>query len=87
MMDILLTSKALKIAKIKRRTSAKFFKDLKVGDEIKVVGILRDPGRSWGSSSNGLYATYFNVVNETTGEMTRNSLTMLSKLLANFEFE
>lgn len=81
MFPIILHSTELKVNKILKPTKAKFFQDLKEGDYIFIIHTLR----STTGGSNGLYASYFKVMNITQNTSTTISGNDLVARLKNFE--
>lgn len=81
-MDILLSSELLTVTKILKKTSAKFFKDLRVGDVIQIVGTLKRQERG-----RELYAFHLTVENIWTGETRVESITNICNRLESFEVE
>jgi hypothetical protein len=79
--QIILTSKIQTITKINRKTKAKMFENLKVGDKIQFSVPLKYAGHN-----RGTYATYIEVMNMETGETTHSSFNQLPKILEAFEF-
>lgn len=77
MTQFLLSSEPLTVTKIKKRSSAKLLKDVKVGDVLKISLRLDAPGRS----RRGAYATYVKVENLTQGTSDVKSLNILSDIL------
>jgi hypothetical protein len=82
-MDIILKSDPLSIIKVKRKTTAKLFKDLKVGDSI----MLSVPVKHAGSNRGITYSTYIKTINLANNEVTLNSFNQLPQLLDVFEFK
>lgn len=72
---IILKSGVLTVVKINRKTKAKMFTNLKIGDKIQLSA-----GRNSGS-----YATYIDVVNVGTGERTLSTFNQLPSILNAFE--
>ena len=68
----------LRVTKIKKRTQAKVFKDLKVGDEILLSSTL---------DNYAGYQKMLKVKNLTTGEEDYKYFTVISSTLDKFEFE
>lgn len=68
----------LRVTKIKKRTQAKVFKDLKVGDEILLSSTL---------DNYAGYQKMLKVKNLTTGEEDYKYFTVISNTLNKFEFE
>ena len=79
-MKILLKSEILTVTKVKK-TSAKFLKDLVVGDKIQ----LRVDASPVGSNRS-TYATYITVENVKTGEVRQYSFNQISILYNVIEF-
>lgn len=79
---IVLKSNILVVNKILKRTRAKVFKDLKVGDKIQLSVEVKYAGRRGG----GTYATYILVENIETKDCVGKTFNELSPLLDNFEF-
>jgi len=80
---IILRSDILTVLKIHKKTSAKMFKNLKVGDRI----ICYVPLKSAGSNRGQTYATYIRAKNMETGEITDGSFNQITTILRLFEFE
>lgn len=78
---IILESKVVIITKINRKTKAKMFENLNIGDKIKFSVPLKRAGRN-----RGTYATYIKVENINTGETTNSSFNQLPIILDAFEF-
>lgn len=81
--DIILTSGELVVSEIIRKTTAKLFKDLVVGDKIKLSVILKPAGTNRGQT----YSTYIKVENLNNGEKVFNSFNQLPKLIDCFKFK
>jgi len=81
-MNIFLSTDLLVVTKILKKTSAIFFKNLIVGDVIRIFGALKRQERG-----RELYAFHLKVVNTRTGETHVESITNLCNRLSNFEFE
>lgn len=79
---IYLKSDILVVTKINKKTKAKMFENLKVGDKIEFSVPIKYAGRNHGS-----YATYIGVRNVETGEETSSSFNQLPTVLRAFEFE
>ena len=79
---IILKSDIITVTKINRRTKAKMFENLKVGDEIEFCVPIKHAG-----SNRGTYATYIGIRNVGTGEETFSSFNQLPTVLRAFEFE
>lgn len=82
MNPIYLTSDILTITKINRKTKAKMFENLKVGDKIRFSVPLKYAGRN-----RGTYATYIEIMNMKTYEKTHSSFNQLPIILDAFELE
>jgi len=81
-MKIVLESNLLEVTKIVKKTTSKFFSNLKVGDVIH----LSIPVKALGSSRGRSYAGYIKVVNVETLEECKKSFNELGRLLDCFEF-
>jgi ribosomal protein L19 len=81
--EIILKSNIITVEKINRRSQAKMFKDLKVGDQIEFSVPLKSAGRG----SRGSYATYIIVKNINTGDTTSSSFNQLPNILKAFKFK
>ena len=79
--DINLSSSIITITNIKRKTKAKMFCNLEVGDRIKFSVPIKRAGRN-----RGTYATYITIINLETGEKTHSSFNQLPTILTAFEF-
>lgn len=78
-----LTSAIHRVTAIKKATKAKFFEDVRVGDEIRVSMTLKAIGR--GAS---LYASYVTATNLTRGTSAEKSQTEMAQILDRcFELE
>ena len=83
-MDIILKSKHYKVTKIKKKTTAHMFKDLKVGDtfsmyiEVEKVGL---------GTRGTTYAPEIKIKNHQTGEVAWKTFNQIGKVLERFEFE
>lgn len=82
MESIILKSDVLTVTKINRKTKAKMFENLKVGDKIEFSVPIKQAGRS-----RGTYATYIKAINISTNEETFSSFNQLPSVLDAFEFE
>lgn len=80
---IVLNSGVLRVKKIIKKTSAKVFKDLAVGDEVEFSVQLQRAGVSRGRT----YSTYVKFKNLENDEVVMNSFNQLSSILDKFEFE
>lgn len=80
---ITLKSEPLVVEEIKRKTTAKLFKDLKVGDSIALSVQVKHAGSNRGIA----YATYIKTTNLSTGETIGNSFNQLPQLLDVFKFK
>ncbi|MBL4952063.1 hypothetical protein JK635_07550 [Neobacillus sp. YIM B02564] len=81
-MKILLKSDPLKVVKIKKKTQAKMFKDLKVGDVIKMSIPVEAAG-----SNRGTYASHIQIQHTRTGEYVYKSFNEIAPILNRFELE
>lgn len=79
---IILKSHTLRINKINRKTQAKMFKDLKVGDKVEFSVPIKQAG-----SNRGTYATYIIAENISSGARTNSSFNQMPRILDAFEFE
>ncbi|HEY5561962.1 MAG TPA: hypothetical protein VIK72_09465 [Clostridiaceae bacterium] len=79
---IILKSDIITVTKINRKTKAKMFENLKVGDKIEFSVPIKHAG-----SNRGTYATYIGVRNVETREETSISFNQLPTVLRAFEFE
>lgn len=70
------------VKKILKKTSAKGFKEFKVGDEVEFSNELKACGRG-----RGTYATYIEIHNKTQDIKVCKSFNELSMLLSCFEWE
>jgi len=84
-MDIILESNILMVKNIKKKTKAKLFKDLEVGDLIKLSIPVKAPGVSL--SNDCTYASYITVKNLKNDNTTNKSFNEIVKFLRCFEFE
>lgn len=80
---IILHSDTLKVIKINRKTKAKMFENLKVGDIVQFSVPIKQAGRG----RSGTYATYIKALNIETGEETESSFNQIPIILDAFEFE
>jgi len=83
MEDILLRSFILTIVRINRKTKAKMFCNLKVGDSIQCSVKIEAVGRT----KSGPYAAYITIENVETGETTQSSFNQLPTILRAFGFD
>jgi hypothetical protein len=81
-MDIVLKSQTLTIYKINKKTKAKMFNNLKIGDQILLSVPVKRAGRN-----RGTYSTDIKVENLNTGECTYKTFNTICNILNNFEFE
>ena len=81
-MDIILQSKILEIVEVKKKTKAKMFANLKIGDKIQLSIPVESAGRN-----GGTYASYIKAQNMATEECSYNSFNQLPSILKNFEFK
>ena len=82
MNTIILKSFIQTVTKINRKTKAKLFKDLKIGDKVEFSVPIKRAG-----SNRGTYATYIEAKNVETDEYTYSSFNQLPSILDAFEFE
>ena len=80
-MDIILESKKLLILDIKRKTKAKMFCDVKVGDMLQ----LSVPVEYVGSNRGRSYAVDIKVKNLNSGQVTHKTFNQITPLLNCFE--
>ena len=71
-----------KIKKILRKTQAKLFKDLKVGDEIEIIKELCKEGGAFSGST----ASYI-IVKDNKGNQIDSTLRIVGNILPCFEWE
>jgi len=81
MSKIILKSDILTITKINRKTKAKMFENLSIGDKVVFSVPIKQAG-----SNRGTYATYIKVENINTGEITHSSFNQIVSILDAFEF-
>lgn len=79
---IVMESKTLRISKILKKSSAKMFSDLKVGDTVKFSVDLKRAG-----CSKGTYATYIKAEHLESGNTNHSSFNQMSSIISRFEFE
>ena len=79
---IVMESKTLKISKILKKSSAKMFSDLKVGDTVKFSVDLKRAG-----CGGGTYATYIKAEHLESGNTNHSSFNQMSSIISRFEFE
>ena len=79
---IVMESKTLRISKILKKSSAKMFADLKVGDTVKFSVDLKKSGRN-----GGPYATYIKAEHLESGNTNHSSFNQMSSIISRFEFE
>ena len=82
-MNIILSSNILTITKINKKSSAKMFKDLIVGDKIKLSIEVEYLGISRGRT----YAPYIAIQNINTKEFTLKSFNQITSVLDCFELQ
>ena len=82
-MDITLKSGILEVKEVKKKTRAKMFEDLKVGDRIQLSIPVDYAGTL--HSSSGTMASYITAENLETGETTRASFNQMPRRLEVFE--
>ncbi|MEX0597811.1 MAG: hypothetical protein WD512_15065, partial [Candidatus Paceibacterota bacterium] len=75
-------SNKLRITKINKKTNAKMFKDLIVGNVI----LLSIPVK-YAGGNKGTYASYIRVENLDSGESSHKSFNQIESVLDMFEFE
>lgn len=75
--------KTIVITKINRKTKARHFKDVKVGDTLKLVYTLED---TTGASGGGIYASYIKIF-KNGDYLFYNSANQLIRNLWCFEYE
>lgn len=80
--EIILSSKILTVEKINRKTKAKMFEDLKVGDKIQFEVELKRAG-----GNRGTYATYIKATNLENNEITHSSFNQMPRILDAFGFK
>lgn len=80
--NMILKSELLTVTKINRKTKAKMFEHLVVGDIIEFSVPIKEAGRN-----SGTYATYIKATNIKTGETTSSSFNQLPAVLKAFEFD
>ena len=80
---IVLSSGTLRVKKLLKKTSAKIFKDLKVGDTVEFTVKLQRAGSSRGRT----YSTYIQFKNLNNDETSFNSFNQIANILDKFEFE
>ena len=81
-MDIFMKSEILTVYKINKKTQAKMFRDLKIGDQILLSVPVKRAGRN-----RGTYSTDIKIENLNTGECTYKTFNTICSILNNFEFE
>ena len=79
---IVMESKTLRVSKILKKSSAKMFSDLKVGDTVKFSVDLKRAGRNGGS-----YATYIKAEHLESGNTNHSSFNQMPSIISRFEFE
>lgn len=79
-MAIVLQSGNLVVEKVLKKTKAKMFKDLKVGDKIQISVPVKVPG-----VNRRTHATYLTVINTNNGEYACKSFNELTPILDCFE--
>jgi len=82
-MNIILRSNTLVVKDVIKKTSAKMFKDLNIGDKIELSVPVKYAGHNRGTT----YSTYIRTINLNTGESVLNSFNQLPKLLGCFELQ
>lgn len=79
---IIMESKILKVDKILKKSSAKMFSDLKVGDTVKFSVELKRVG-----CNKGTYATYIKAEHIESGNTNHSSFNQMSSVVSRFEFK
>ena len=79
---IVMESKTLRVSKILKKSSAKMFSDLNVGDTIKFSVNLERAG-----CNGGTYATYIKAEHLESGNTNHSSFNQMSSIISRFEFE
>jgi hypothetical protein len=82
-MNIPMTSNVFKIIKINKKSSARMFEDLSVGDEIIFTIEIEHLGTSRGRT----YAPYIKIENIKTKEYTLKSFNQITSILSCFELQ
>lgn len=72
----------LQVVSIRKKTTAKLFKDVHVGDVLRFSLPLSGPGRV----TRGCRASYMQVVNENTGESTKISMNNFDRIRDSIEY-
>jgi hypothetical protein len=81
-MGIILSSQILEVEEIVKKTQAKMFKSLKVGNKIVItIPIMRDAGR------RGVTASYLTATNLITYEENVSSFKQMDTILQCFKFK
>ena len=80
-MDIILESRKLLVLDIKRKTKAKMFCDVKVGDILQLSVLVEHVGSSSGQS----YAVHIKIKNLNSGQVTHKTFNQITSLLNCFE--
>lgn len=80
-MSIILKSDTYQVVGINKKTSVKFFKNLKLGSLIKFEVELKRAG----SGNHGTYATYIKATNLNTKETIDKSFNQMARILDNYE--
>ena len=79
---IVMESKTLRVSKILKKSSAKMFSDLKVGDTIKFSVNLERAG-----CNGGTYATYIKAEHLESGNTNHSSFNQMSSVVSRFDFK
>ncbi len=79
---IVMESKTLRVSKILKKSSAKMFSDLKVGDTIKFSVNLERAG-----GNGGTYANYIKAEHLESGNTNHSSFNQMPSIISRFEFE
>lgn len=85
MATIVLESETFIITKVLKKTKAKFWKDLVVGDRIFFRNEIANV--SGAAGSNGIYATYYNVFKINSEETVCNSQNDICRFTSLFELK
>ena len=79
---IIMESKILKVDKTLKKSSAKMFSDLKVGDTVKFSVELKRAG-----CNKGTYATYIKAEHIESGNTNHSSFNQMSSVVSRFDFK
>ena len=83
-------SKTLRVSKTLKKSSAKMFSDLKVGDTVKFSVDLKRAGSvdlKRAGIGRGTYATYIKAEHLESGNTNHSSFNQMSSIISRFEFE